>query len=105
MKLVNPSSAKAMRMRVVKTRNHYESAAVGDAETQEIYSVLRTGRKRSGMSYTGIWKWWDFMTALFILRAALRDVRAVRVHTLSLGALPSGRPCMTDECLRHQCRL
>ena len=91
MKLVNPSSAKAMRMRVVKTRNHYESAALSETG-ERICDVLRTGRKRSGMSYTGIWKWWDFMTALFILRAALREVRAVRVHTLSLGALPSGRP-------------
>ena len=41
------------------------------------------------------------MTALFILRTALRDERAVRVHNGSDVPALSGRPCMAENVSKH----
>ena len=41
------------------------------------------------------------MMALLALRAALREVRAVRVHTLSEGELESGRPSIAEMSLQR----
>ena len=61
----------------------------------------RTGRNRSGKSYFGTRKWCERMTALFTLRTALRDWRAVRVHVDSLDKLPSERPSIAVFAFRH----
>ena len=61
----------------------------------------RTGRNRSGRSYFGTRKWCERMTALFTLRTALRDWRAVLVHVDSLDKLPSERPSIVGFAFRH----
>lgn len=61
-----------------------------------------TGRNRRGMSYFGMRKWCERMTALFIFRRALRELREVRVHNGSESEVEvaSGSPIIIETALR-----